>query len=69
MPLKMLGMEIGFCAVRARELAISILLGDLVLRRRAAGSGGSGLTRRARKDATASLRAHHVGGLIALGKH
>jgi len=69
MPLEVLGVEVGFCAVRARELSVGILLGNLVLRRCAAGGGSSGLTRRAREDAATALGANHVGGLITLGKH
>ena len=68
MTLQMLGVQVGFRAVRARELAIGVFLRNLVLGHRA-GSRGSGSARGAGKDATTTLGANNVGGLLVVGQH
>jgi hypothetical protein len=63
----MLGMEVSLRAVRARELAIRILLRNLIL---SSGSGcwGRWSTRRAGEDAPPTLGPHNVSGLVVVLK-
>lgn len=69
MPLEMLGVQVRLVTMRARELPVGILLGDLVLCRLAASDRGLGPTRRAREDSSATLRANHMCRRVAFLLH
>lgn len=65
--LQVLGVQVRFGTVRARELAIRVLHGnDGALGSTSAGLRRSRATGSTGKDATAALRAHDVGGLVAI---
>lgn len=69
MTLQMLGMKIGLGAVRARKLAVRILLGDRVLGGGARSRSGRP-ARSTREDASAALGTDNVSRLVAtLGQH
>lgn len=65
----MLGVEVSLCAVRARELSISILDGNNSV----LGAGSSSLSSRAsrstRQNSSAALRSNNVGRLVTILEH
>ena len=68
MTLQMFRMKISLGAVRARKLAVGILLRYLGLGSASSGSGRRRTTRSTRKNTTPALRADHVSGLLAIGR-
>ena len=68
MTLQMLRVEVSLGAVRARELPVGILLGDLGLGSASSGGGRRRTSRSTRKNTTSSLRTDHMSGLFAVGR-
>lgn len=66
MTLQMLSVKVCLGAVRAREFAICVLLGDLGLGRSSSRGWRSRPTRSAGQDSPAALGANHVSGLVIL---
>lgn len=65
----MLGVEVSLCAVRARELSISILDGDNGVLGTSSSSLSSRASRSTRKNSSAALRSNNVGRLITILEH
>jgi hypothetical protein len=66
MPLQVLGVEVRLGAVRARELSVGILLGNLGLRDASSGSWRRRTARGTWEDSPTALRTNHMGWLLTL---